>query len=287
MIFGATKALYELNEERAEFEQRLKEGRVDPDELGPIALTASETLVAGYMARRANDNTAEVWASLDTMSGACRVSRSTVKRALARLCELGIIERAKKGGGHRSDTYRVLLGIRSLDSSRGSAVTPLDTDVKGPRGSTEISRGRTEDVQGVHSGPLYKRDTTKETSAPHSRASRSQVTVTEADAAIEDYFRMPPPRRPQSLPPLAQALIAGLNETAVGRMSGYERRSELHRLVKSAGVSRASERPTTEPVPTVDDDNRDDELAAELAADIAAARSRRATVERENSEIPV
>lgn len=287
MRFPAIVALYDLNTKRADFEQRLVEGLVDPHEVEPVALTAHETLLAAYLARRANDTTALVWASLGTMSGACRVGRSTVRRALVTLCDLGVIERVKKGGGHQPDTYHVLLGIETLNSSRGSTVTPLETVVKSPRGSTEVSRGSTEDVQRVHCGPLYKIDTSKEASAPRSRASSSQVTVTEADAALKDFYRMAPPRDPQSLPPLAQALITETNETAVGRMTDYERVSGLRHLVKGAGVPRAAKRPAPEPVPPVDDDGRDDALAAELAAERADARSRQATVERNKSEVPV
>jgi hypothetical protein len=287
MIFGATKALYELNEERTDFERRLEQGLVDSHEVEPIALTPTQTLVAGYMARRANDDTALVWASLDTVAAACRVNKRTVLRSLASLCELGVIERAKKAGGHNPVTYRVLLGVEPFCFSREDTVSILDSVGKTPRGDTVSSRDDDDDAQIGHRVTQYKRDTSKEANTPRGRASSSQFTVTEADAALKDFFRLTPPRDPRSLPSLAQQLITETSQNAVGRMSDYQRLSELRRLVKDARGPCAAKGRAPEPVSPLDDDSRDDELAAELAAELADARSRQVTVERKNSEVPV
>ncbi|MHB1209202.1 MAG: hypothetical protein ACYC1I_05795 [Acidimicrobiales bacterium] len=85
------------------------------------------------------------------------------------------------------------------------------------------------------------------------------------------------------MPALARALISEASETTVGHLSNFERQNALRRIAKSG----ATPRMVRAPAPVDDLEDRDAALAAELAAERADARSRQATVERKNSEVPL
>jgi hypothetical protein len=184
-----------------------------------MALTMTETLVQGFLSRCANDDTALVWASLDTIASSCRIGRTTAQRAMAGLCKKGAIVMAKKGGGHHTDTYRVLLGVVG-EPTRQVAPTCLKDVDSSSRQVAESSRQVNQYVQTGRSDPLYKVDTPKETKARR-RAPNGTQSVAAVKGEIENWL-LAGPRDLDALSPLAREVVNDVGAKAISRITTFD-----------------------------------------------------------------
>lgn len=94
-------------------------------------------LVLLAIADRANDDGTDAWPSIRTIAEKARVSERTAIRSVQALEELGELAVERSTGGHRSNSYRVV-----MDPARGDSLAEPRADNLSPR---QVVRGDTAD----------------------------------------------------------------------------------------------------------------------------------------------
>ena len=115
------------------------------------ALPADVRFAALVMALYADEDGGSIFPTIDTLAADMGVSRATVKRQRKKLCDLGVLVKARPGGGrHRSAHYKFLVdrleGNRLtsapvMDAARGLTSAPVRLETGLPVSPVAVETG--------------------------------------------------------------------------------------------------------------------------------------------------